>query len=131
IVRLLVVGLAALLGLTLFSLATAQTIRIGATAAATGAASALGEPEANTFRMLQDQLNAAGGINGIPVEIVFLDTASDTAQAVTNVNRLIQENDVHAVICCTISANSLAIIDAVQGATVPNISLAASSQIIE
>src|SRR5690606_41033052 len=79
----------------MLSLAAAQTIRIGATAAATGAASALGEPEANTFRMLQDELNAAGGINGIPVEIIFLDTASDTAQAVTNVNRLIQENDVH------------------------------------
>ena len=126
IVRSLVVLAAALL-----SLAAAQTIRIGATVAATGAASALGEPEANTFRMLQDQLNAAGGINGIPVEIVLLDTASDTAQAVTNVNRLIQESDVHAVICCTISANSLAIIDAVQGATVPNISLAASAQIIE
>ena len=111
--------------------ALAQTIRIGAVAAATGAASALGEPEANTFRMLQDQLNAAGGINGVPVEIIFLDSASDTAQAVTNINRLIQENDVHAVICCTISANSLAIIDPVQSAQVPNISLAASAAIIE
>ncbi len=127
IVRLLALVTAA----ALLSLATAQTIRIGATAAATGAASALGEPEANTFRMLQEQLNAAGGINGVPVEIIFLDTASDTAQAVTNVNRLIQENDVHAIICCTISANSLAIIDAVQAASVPNISLAASAAIIE
>src|SRR5690606_41899927 len=83
IVRLLALVSAA----AMLSLAAAQTIRIGATAAATGAASALGEPEANTFRMLQDQLNAAGGINGVPVEIIFLDTASDTAQAVTNVNR--------------------------------------------
>ena len=117
--------------MTLSGVALAQTIRIGATVAATGAASALGEPEANTFRMLQDQLNAAGGVNGVPVEIIFLDTASDTAQAVTNVNRLIQENDVHVIICCTISANSLAIIDPVQAAMVPNISLAASAAIIE
>lgn len=113
------------------SAALAQTLRIGAVAAATGAASALGEPEANTFRMLQDQINEAGGINGVPVEIIFLDSASDTAQAVTNINRLIQENDVHVVICCTISANSLAIIDPVQSAQVPNISLAASAAIIE
>jgi len=111
--------------------ALAQTLRIGAAAAATGAASALGEPEANTFRMLQEQYDAAGGINGVRVEIVFLDTASDTAQAVTNVNRLIQEEDVHVVICCTISANSLAIIDTVQEAGVPNISLAAAAEIIE
>ncbi|HEX7041505.1 MAG TPA: ABC transporter substrate-binding protein [Trueperaceae bacterium] len=119
------------LALLLAPSALAQTLRIGAAAAATGAASALGEPEANTFRMLQDQINAAGGINGVPVEIVFLDTASDTAQAVTNVSRLIQEEDVHVVICCTISANSLAIIDTVQEAGVPNISMAAAANIIE
>ncbi len=119
------------LALLLTPSALAQTLRIGAAAAATGAASALGEPEANTFRMLQDQINAAGGINGVPVEIVFLDTASDTAQAVTDVNRLIQEDDVHVVICCTISANSLAIIDTVQEAGVPNISMAAAANIIE
>ena len=127
--RTLRIGLALLLFLT--PAALAQTLRIGAAAAATGAASALGEPEANTFRMLQDQINAAGGINGIPVEIIFLDTASDTGQAVTNVNRLIQEEDVHVVICCTISANSLAIIDTVQEAGVPNISMAAAANIIE
>ncbi len=127
--RTLQIGLALLL--VLAPAALAQTLRIGAAAAATGAASALGEPEANTFRMLQDQINAAGGINGVPVEIIFLDTASDTGQAVTNVSRLIQEEDVHVVICCTISANSLAIIDTVQEAGVPNISMAAAANIIE
>src|SRR5690625_3006825 len=108
-----------------------QTLRIGAVAAATGSAAALGEPEANTFRLLQEFYDAQGGIGGVPVEIIFLDSATDTGQAVSNVNRLIQENDVHVVICCTISANSLAIIDAVQEAEVPNISLAAAAQIIE
>lgn len=111
--------------------AFAQTLRIGAVAAATGSAAPLGEPEANTFRMMQDYYNAHGGIAGMPVEIFFLDSATDTGQAVTNVNRLIQENDVHIIICCTISANSLAIVDVVQEASVPNISLAAAAQIIE
>ena len=114
-----------------FSAALAQTIRIGAVASATGPAAALGEPEANTFRMLQDQLNAAGGIGGVPVEIIFLDDATDTQQAVTNVRRLIEEENVHAVICCTITANSLAIIDTVQEAEVPTVSMAASASIIE
>ena len=125
------VSLLLAVGLLMAGVAFAQTLRIGAVAAATGSAAALGEPEANTFRMLQDHFNAQGGIGGIPVEIIFLDSATDTGQAVTNVNRLIQENDVHVIICCTISANSLAIIDAVQEAQVPNISLAAAAQIIE
>ncbi|HEX7003618.1 MAG TPA: ABC transporter substrate-binding protein [Trueperaceae bacterium] len=117
--------------LLVLSLAQAQTIRIGAVASATGGASALGEPEANTFRMLQEQLNESGGIAGHPVEIVFLDDATDTQRAVTNVNRLINEDEVHVVICCTISANSLAIIDTLQRAEVPNISMAAAAAIIE
>ena len=117
--------------LAVFGTAFAQTIRIGAVASATGPASALGEPEANTFRLLQDQLNEAGGIAGVPVEIIFLDDATDTSQAVTNVRRLIDENEVHAVICCTITANSLAIIDTVQEAEVPTVSMAASASIIE
>src|SRR5690606_31040575 len=60
--------------------ALAQTLRIGAAAAATGAASALGEPDANTFRMLHVQYDPAGGLNRVRVEIVFLDAASDAAQ---------------------------------------------------
>lgn len=117
--------------LALTAAGMAQTLRIGAVAAATGSASALGEPEANTFRMLQEELNAAGGIAGHPVEIVFLDSATDTQAAVTNVSRLIQEQNVLAVVCCTISSNSLAIIDTVQQAKVPTISMAASASIIE
>ena len=115
----------------MLSAAFAQTIRIGAVASATGPAAGLGEPEANTFQLLQQQLNEAGGIAGIPVEIIFLDDATETSQAVTNVRRLISENQVHAVICCTITANSLAIIDTVQEAEVPTVSMAASASIIE
>jgi branched-chain amino acid transport system substrate-binding protein len=120
-----------LAGLLALTTVQAQTIRIGAVASATGGASALGEPEANTFRMLQEQLNQAGGFAGMPVEIVFLDDATDTQRAVTNVHRLIEEDAVHAVICCTISSNSLAIIDTVQRAEVPTISMAAAAAIIE
>ena len=116
---------------TLLGFTSAQTIRIGAVASATGPASALGEPEANTLKLLQDEYNAAGGINGVPVEIIFLDSATDSAQALTSVTRLIEENDVHAIICCTTSGNSMAILDTVQGAEVPMISMASIAPIIE
>ena len=65
------VSLLLAVGLLMAGVAFAQTLRIGAVAAATGSAAALGEPEANTFRMLQDYFNAQGGIGGIPVEIIF------------------------------------------------------------
>lgn len=128
--RLAVILTLALTLAALAGMAAAQTLRIGAVAAATGPASALGEPERNTFLMLQDELDAAGGVAGIPVEIVFLDSATDAQQAVTNVRRLIEEEQVHVVICCTTSSNSLAIVDLVQEAEVPTISMAAATQII-
>jgi branched-chain amino acid transport system substrate-binding protein len=40
----------------------ADAIKIGAILSVTGPASFLGEPEKNTLIMLQDQLNAAGGV---------------------------------------------------------------------
>ncbi|HEX7023148.1 MAG TPA: ABC transporter substrate-binding protein [Trueperaceae bacterium] len=121
----------ALLAFLASGAALAQTIRLGAVVSATGSASALGQPEANTLRMLEDQLNAAGGIAGMPVEITVLDDATETSQAVVNVRRLIEQEKVHAVICCTTSPVSLAILDTVQSAGVPNISLAAAVSIIE
>mgnify|MGYP001155711462 CR=1 FL=1 len=51
----------------------ADPLKIGAVVSATGPASFLGEPEKNTLLLLQDQLNAKGGIGGQKVEIVVYD----------------------------------------------------------
>ena len=56
------VSLLLAVGLLMLGAAFAQTLRIGAVAAATGSAAALGEPEANTFRMMQDYFDEMGGI---------------------------------------------------------------------
>ena len=41
-----------------------ETIKLGAVLSVTGPASFLGEPEKNTLLMLQDRINAAGGLLG-------------------------------------------------------------------
>lgn len=107
------------------------TIRIGAVVDATGAASALGSGEAKTIELLQRELDAQGGVSGHPVEIILIDSASEVGGAVAAVQRLIDEHDVHAIICCTLSAESLAIIAPVQAAAVPTISLAAAAPIVK
>ena len=48
----------------------AEPIKIGAVFAVTGKASWLGEPERNTVKMIEAEVNAAGGINGRPIEII-------------------------------------------------------------
>lgn len=107
------------------------TIRIGAVVDATGSASALGSGEANTIELLQREFDARGGVSGHRVEIILIDSASEVGGAVAAVLRLIDEHDVHAIICCTLSPESLAIIAPVQAAAVPTISLAAAAPIVK
>ena len=49
----------------------AETIKVGAIIAETGPIAFLGAPEAKTLRMLVDEINAKGGINGAKIELDF------------------------------------------------------------
>ncbi len=109
----------------------AETYRIGAVLDISGPASSLGVPERNTLKMLEEKINAAGGVNGHPLELTILDNKSDETEAVLAVKRLIDRQKVLAVIGCSSSGPSMAMVDTVQKAEVPMISLAAASKIVE
>ena len=49
-------------------------IKIGALFAQTGRASFIGEPEAKVARMMADQINATGGIDGRQIQLILRDT---------------------------------------------------------
>ncbi|MBE3589432.1 MAG: ABC transporter substrate-binding protein [Firmicutes bacterium] len=102
-------------------------IRIGFVVSQTGNAGSLGQPEANTVELYKDQLSE---IDGHPVEWLVVDDGSDPTQAVVAVKRLIEEDKVAAVVCCTISPSAAAIVDTVQSAQLPGISLAASAAVV-
>ncbi|MBP2672773.1 MAG: transporter substrate binding protein precursor, partial [candidate division NC10 bacterium] len=68
----------------------AEPIRIGAIFSVTGPASFLGEPERNTAKMLEEQINRDGGLLGRKVEVIVYDDESDTTKAVTAVDRLLK-----------------------------------------
>jgi len=104
--------------------------KIGCIFAVTGPASSLGEPEKNTIEMLVDEINAKGGINGHPIKAIIYDTEGDETKALAKVKRLINNDQVLAIIGPTRSGTSLAIIDYVSKAQVPMISCAASWKIV-
>ncbi|MBX6350996.1 MAG: ABC transporter substrate-binding protein [Clostridia bacterium] len=103
-------------------------IKIGFVASATGNSGSLGDPEQKTLDLFKDQI---AEIDGHPIEWIFRDDQSDPTQAVVAVKGLIEEDQVAAVVCCTISPSSMAILDTVQGDQVPNISMAAAATIVE
>lgn len=108
-----------------------EAYKIGALLSVTGPASGLGVPEKQTIEMMVEQINDDGGINGHPLEVIIYDTETNAEKAVTLTNRLIEQDEVLAIVGPTISGNSLAIIDTVTAAEIPLVSCAASTKIIE
>jgi len=109
----------------------AEAYKIGAVLAITGFNSDLGEPEEQTLEMLENQLNAAGGINGHPVNVIIYDTETDNTTCLTAVTRLIEQDNVLAIIGPSSSGVSMAILDTVTDAEIPLVSLAAADQIVQ
>lgn len=105
-------------------------LRIGSVVAMTGPASALGLPEKNALELLQEQL---ANDTSLPFTVKFItyDDGSDPTKAVNNVRKLITEDRAHVVICCSTTPTSMAILETVTQAKVPNISLALGQSVIE
>ena len=86
VVAVAAVGMLALPGL---QAAMADTIKIGAILAETGP-SFLGVPEANTLRMLTEEMNAKGGINGNKIELIVKDSGGNPEKAISFAKQLIR-----------------------------------------
>ena len=112
------------------SLAQAE-IKIGATLAVTGRASFLGDPEAKTLQMYVDEINAAGGVNGEQLALVLYDDGGDPNKAKTFATRLIEEDEVVAIIGPSTTGATMAIIPVAEESEVPLISLAGAVAIID
>ena len=106
-------------------LAAHAQIKVGITLSATGPAASLGIPQKNSVALLPTE------IGGKKVEYLVLDDASDTTTAVKNVRKLVTEDKVDVVLGSSITPNSLAMVDVVSELSVPMISMAASSRIVE
>ena len=110
---------------------TGEPYVIGAMFAVTGDASSLGMPEKRTAEMLQKMINADGGINGRPVEIVIEDTKGDPAETLKVAKRLVEGNEVLAIVGPSRTGCTLAVVDYMESKAVPLISCAAGIQIVE
>jgi branched-chain amino acid transport system substrate-binding protein len=108
---------------------TGDPVVIGAIVSATGPNAALGEQERNVLQMEQDIINGQGGVLGRPLKIVVEDDKTDTNQAVTAANKLIDQDKAVALIAATGSASTLAVkaITATKG--LPQMAMAAANDI--
>jgi branched-chain amino acid transport system substrate-binding protein len=87
----------------------ADTIKLGAILAVTGPNAPLGGPEAKTLQMLVDNANSAGGIAGRKIELTIMDSQGNADKAVSFARKLIDEQQVLAIIGPSTSGESLKI----------------------
>jgi len=103
---------------------------VGAVFGVTGAFSFLGEPERNTAQMVEEWVNAAGGIQGHPLKVMIEDTKSDEAQTVLAVRKLLEKDKVLAIVGPSSTGESMAVIPIMEKAKTPLISCAAGLSIV-
>jgi branched-chain amino acid transport system substrate-binding protein len=108
-----------------------EPYKVGGIFAVTGPASFLGDPEKRSLEMAADAINAKGGIDGHPVEVVIYDTEADPTKTVMAVNKLISKDNVVAIIGPSTTPTTLAVVPIVEKEKIPLISCAAGIKITE
>lgn len=108
-----------------------QPIRIGAVLSVTGPASFLGDPEDKTLRLYVNRINAAGGVNGRPLQLVIYDDGGDANRARTFATRLVEDDRVVAIVGGTTTGTTMAMRPVFEEARIPFISLAGGIEIVD
>ena len=106
-----------------------EPYRIGAVLSLTGTYAGLGIPEQRAIDLEVERINAAGGVNGRELVVVYEDDATDAAKAQAAAVRLIDEEDVLAIIGASGTGQTMAMRSDAERAGVPIVSMAGGSVI--
>lgn len=113
------------------SLQAADTVKIGVLAALSGPVGHIGEPSKAVAQMAAEQINAAGGIAGKQIELVFADTQSNPGKAAMEAKRLIQMEKVVAIAGPTSTGEAMACLKTVQDAGMPTVGFVGGTPPVE
>ncbi len=100
---------------------TGDTIKVGVYGDTTGATSSFGQSTKNGIQLAFEEINAAGGVNGKKLEMLFEDDQGTPEKAKTVISKLINQDKVVAVLGEVASSNSLAAAPVAQEARIPMI----------
>lgn len=111
--------------------AKAGKFKIGVILSLSGPAAPLGQSEQRSINLLKQQLDKAGGINGTPVEFLIQDDESDPSKANIAANKLIDQEKVCAIVGCSTTGSTLAIMPTAEKQMIPVIAMAAGTQVTQ
>jgi branched-chain amino acid transport system substrate-binding protein len=94
-------------------------IKIGALIPLTGPSGATGQDMKEGYELAVEQINAPGGVNGAPIQVIFEDDKNDPATAVASWEKLVNSDKVEIMIGGLASTISLALVEPAKKAQVP------------
>ena len=105
----------------------ATEVKIGINYELTGAVATYGEASVDGIMMAFDEINEAGGINGLQIVPVSVDNKSDAAEATSLATRLMTQEGVVACLGPATSGNYMATIPVAMGNGIPIVSASATA----
>lgn len=104
--------------------------KLGGIFSATGNASFVGSPAKKATELMVEDINAKGGINGRPLEVVVCDDESDDTKARMLITKMMKTDMVLGVYGPSLTGCTMAAVDLAEKYECPIISLGASWQIV-
>ena len=94
-------------------------IKIGALLPLTGPSAATGQDMKDGYELAREQINAAGGANGAPINVAYEDDRNDPATAVASWEKLVNSDKVEVMVGGLASTISAALIEPAKKAQLP------------
>lgn len=123
--RRLLLALPLLLAAT--ALATPEPIKLGMFASLTGKQASFGQTNSRGATFAVEEINAAGGVLGRPLQLLVEDTRSMPGEAATSAKKLLTRDHVAAIISGTGSSSALEVTPLCQAAGVPLVAATATN----
>jgi branched-chain amino acid transport system substrate-binding protein len=101
------------------SAAAKPPIKLGAILPLTGPSAATGQDMKDGYELAVEQINAAGGINGAKVQVIYEDDKNDPATAVASWEKLVNSDKVEVMMGGLASTISLALVEPAKKAQIP------------
>ncbi|MDO8473100.1 MAG: ABC transporter substrate-binding protein [Dehalococcoidia bacterium] len=105
--------------------------KVGFVNSFSGYMAAMGALTRETINLLEPKINADGGINGRPLKIITYDDESDETKGVLAIKKLIEADQVHAIVGMNASGVVLATVPTMQQAQIPYVSVAATRDMLK
>ncbi|RKT32542.1 amino acid/amide ABC transporter substrate-binding protein (HAAT family) [Roseovarius halotolerans] len=113
--------LAAALPMAAFAADKPESLKIGMTAFLTGPASVFGVPARDATEILVENINADGGINGVPIEVSFIDEGAGAESLTSEYRRMVESGGAEVMLASISSGNCQTLAPLAEDLQVPNL----------